>query len=143
MSRRTPLHAAHLEAGGKMVDFAGWQMPLNYGSQIREHHVVRQSAGMFDVSHMTVIEVSGTGSCEFLRRMVANDVARLDRDGRALYGTLLNDEGGVVDDLIVYRTSQGYRVVVNASTREQVLDWFGNHLPRDVAFEERDLAMIA
>lgn len=143
MSRQTPLHAAHVQAGARMVDFAGWQMPLNYGSQISEHHVVRRSAGMFDVSHMTVIDLSGTGSCEFLRHVVANDVAKLDREGEALYGTLLNDEGGVIDDLIVYRRSEGYRVVANASTREQVLDWFENCAPADVVVEERDLAMIA
>ena len=143
MSRQTPLHAAHVEAGGKMVGFAGWQMPLNYGSQISEHHVVRQTAGMFDVSHMTVIDVSGTGSCEFLRRVVANDVAKLDCNGKALYGVLLNDAGGVVDDLIVYRRSRGYRTVVNASTRDKVLDWFADQAPADVVVEEKDLAMIA
>ena len=84
MTKNTPLHAAHVAMGGKMVDFAGWQMPLNYGSQISEHHRVRRTAGMFDVSHMTVIDITGTGDCEFLRHVVANDVAKLDSFGEAL-----------------------------------------------------------
>ncbi|MCZ6616742.1 MAG: glycine cleavage system aminomethyltransferase GcvT [Gammaproteobacteria bacterium] len=142
MTKRTPLYASHVDVSAKMVDFAGWQMPLNYGSQINEHHVVRRAAGMFDVSHMTVIDVSGSGSVAFLRRMVASDVARLS-DGKALYGTLLNDAGGVVDDLIVYRRSHGYRAVVNAATRDEVLAWFAHHAPADVVVEERDLSMIA
>jgi aminomethyltransferase len=143
MTKQTALYAEHVAAGGKMVDFAGWQMPLNYGSQIAEHHAVRQGVGLFDVSHMTVVDVTGAGARGFLRRLVANDVDKLPASGHALYGALLNETGGVVDDLIVYRRDQGYRCVVNASTRDKVLAWFSVHTQRDVTATERDLAMIA
>src|SRR5690606_34606576 len=103
MGHRTPLYAAHLDAGAKMVDFGGWDMPIHYGSQIEEHHVVRQSAGMFDVSHMTVVDVSGPQAREYLRYLLANDVDKLKTLGKALYSGMLNVEGGVIDDLIVYR----------------------------------------
>ena len=126
--QKTALYDEHLAAGGKMVDFAGWLMPVNYGSQIQEHEQVRTSAGMFDVSHMTIIDVQGADAEAFLRRVVANDVAKLSEWG-ALYGALLNASGGVVDDLIVYFLPQGYRCVVNASTRDKVLAWFAKHLP--------------
>jgi len=115
---KTALHAEHVAAGGKMVDFAGWHMPLNYGSQIEEHNQVRASAGQFDVSHMTVIDAQGAGAADFLRRVVANNIDKLETVGRALYGALLNESGGVVDDLIVYRRADGYRLVVNAGTRK-------------------------
>ncbi|MEZ5490074.1 MAG: glycine cleavage system aminomethyltransferase GcvT [Gammaproteobacteria bacterium] len=123
MGQKTPLYRQHLDAGAKMVDFAGWDMPINYGSQIEEHNQVRQHAGVFDVSHMTVVDISGTGANEYLRRLLANDIARLDQVGRALYSAMLNEEGGVIDDLIVYRLSQGYRMVVNCATRDKDLDW--------------------
>jgi len=125
-----------------MVDFAGWDMPLNYGSQIEEHNAVRTSAGMFDVSHMTVIDLPDDSARAFLRRLVANDVDKLD-PGRALYGVLLNTQGGIVDDLIVYRRASGYRAVVNAGTREKVLAWFAEHNDEGTTLLERDLAMIA
>ncbi len=125
-----------------MVDFAGWSMPVNYGSQIEEHQAVRGSAGMFDVSHMTIIDVDGAGAEACLRRLVANDVAKLEVNG-ALYGALLNERGGVLDDLIVYRLENGYRCVVNASTRDKVLGWFARHAAADAQFAEQDLAMIA
>jgi aminomethyltransferase len=143
MSRQTALHALHVDAGARMVDFAGWEMPLNYGSQIEEHQAVRTDAGMFDVSHMTVIDLPDDSARSFLRRLVANDVDKLTAPGRALYGALLNEDGGVVDDLIVYRRDQGYRVVVNAGTREKVLGWFADHNDEGTRIEERDLAMIA
>ncbi len=143
MSRQTALHALHVEAGARMVDFAGWDMPLNYGSQIEEHQAVRTSAGMFDVSHMTVIDLPDGSARDFLRRLVANDVDKLAGPGRALYGVLLNEQGGVVDDLIVYRRTDGYRVVVNAGTRDKVLAWFADHNDEKTTIEERDLAMIA
>ncbi|MGD8416139.1 MAG: glycine cleavage system aminomethyltransferase GcvT [Pseudomonadales bacterium] len=143
MSRETALHATHVAAGARMVDFAGWDMPLNYGSQIEEHNAVRSGAGMFDVSHMTVIDLPDDSARPFLRRLVANDVDKLDTPGKALYGVLLNDAGGVVDDLIVYRRASGYRTVVNAGTREKVLDWFAGHNDEGTAIHERDLAMIA
>ena len=143
MSRRTPLYDLHVAAGGRMVDFAGWEMPLNYGSQIAEHKAVRDHAGIFDVSHMTVIDVGGAGAFEFLREVVANDVGKLDAPGRALYGVLLNPDGGVIDDLIVYRRDDDYRCVVNAATRDKVLAWFGAQNRGRAEIAERDLAMIA
>lgn len=143
MSKKTALHALHVAAGARMVDFAGWDMPLNYGSQIEEHNAVRTGAGMFDVSHMTVVDLPDDSARAFLRRLVANDVDKLAGPGRALYGALLNDAGGVVDDLIVYRREQGYRVVVNAGTRDKVLDWFGSRNEEGTRITERDLAMVA
>jgi len=126
-----------------MVDFAGWNMPLNYGSQIEEHSAVRSKAGMFDVSHMTVIDLPDERARPFLRRLVANDVDKLKESGKALYGVLLNHDGGVVDDLIVYRRDPGYRCVVNAGTREKVLAWFAEHNEENAGFDERALAMVA
>jgi aminomethyltransferase len=117
--KTTPLHAAHQRAGARLVDFAGWEMPLHYGSQIDEHRAVRESAGVFDVSHMRVVDIEGPDAREFLRHLLANDVAKLKQSGRALYSCMLNPDGGVVDDLIVYlREAQGYRMVVNAATAE-------------------------
>jgi len=145
--RRTALYPAHVEAGAKLVDFAGWEMPLNYGSQIAEHKAVREAAGMFDVSHMTVIDVAdgaAAGSAlALLRKLLANDVAKLAEPGKALYGAMLNDDGGIIDDLIVYRRDAGYRAVVNAATRDKVLAWIEarNDTGADVA--ERDLAIVA
>ena len=121
MAHRTALYDAHLAAGGKMVDFGGWDMPINYGSQIEEHHAVRQNAGVFDVSHMTVVDIAGAGARDYLRQLLANDVDRID-PGRALYTGMLNDNGGVIDDLIVYKQDNGYRLVVNCATRETDLD---------------------
>jgi aminomethyltransferase len=140
---RTALFDAHAAAGGRMVDFAGWEMPLHYGSQIAEHHAVRTAAGMFDVSHMTIVDLAGAGARGFLRRLVANDVDKLKQPGRALYGVLLNESGGVVDDLIVYRRSGGFRLVSNASTRDKVLGWLVAHQPADVDIQERELSMLA
>ncbi len=143
---KTALHAEHVAAGGKMVDFAGWHMPLNYGSQIEEHKQVRSCAGQFDVSHMTVIDAQGVGAADFLRRVVANNIDKLETVGRALYGALLNEAGGVVDDLIVYRRSEGYRLVVNAGTRQKVLDWLALQQGEDTTFsltERPELAILA
>ncbi len=123
MGQQTALYSKHLEAGAKIVDFAGWDMPINYGSQIEEHQQVRTAAGVFDVSHMTVVDVTGADAEAYLRKLLANDVARLDETGRALYSAMLNESGGVIDDLIVYRMSFGYRVVVNCATRQKDLDW--------------------
>lgn len=145
MGQRTSLYQKHLDADAKMVDFAGWEMPINYGSQIEEHNSVRHHAGIFDVSHMTVVDVSGAQAQAFLRYLLANDVAKLDEPGRALYSGMLNEDGGVVDDLIVYSTSFGYRVVVNCATREKDLAWMQAHAEGfDVAIEERpELAILA
>lgn len=146
MGHKTPLYAVHQEMGGKLVDFGGWDMPLHYGSQLEEHHKVRQAAGMFDVSHMTVVDVTGPNAKAYLQRLLANDVAKLDNlVGKALYSGMLNQQGGVIDDLIVYNMDGWYRVVVNCSTREKDLDWM--HAQKsdfDVTLNERaDLAMIA
>ena len=123
MGQRTPLYDQHLALGAKMVDFGGWDMPLHYGSQVEEHHQVRRDCGVFDVSHMTVVDVAGEQARDYLQRLLANDVARLKSTGRALYTAMLNERGGVIDDLIVYLTDWGYRLVVNASTRDKDLAW--------------------
>ncbi|WP_428820090.1 glycine cleavage system aminomethyltransferase GcvT [Microbulbifer sp. MCCC 1A16149] len=146
MGNKTALYDAHVAMGGKMVDFGGWDMPLHYGSQLEEHHKVRQGAGMFDVSHMTVVDVDGDGARDFLRTLLANDVAKLDGNpGKALYTGMLNEKGGVVDDLIVYLRDPGYRVVVNCATREKDLAWMNQQAAAfDVTLTERPhLAMIA
>ncbi|MEH6563973.1 MAG: glycine cleavage system aminomethyltransferase GcvT [Halopseudomonas sp.] len=145
MAMRTPLYDQHLAAGAKIVDFGGWDMPLNYGSQLEEHHQVRRDLGMFDVSHMTVVDVTGTEAQNYLQYLLANDVARLKSSGKALYSGMLNEEGGVIDDLIVYLTVDGYRVVVNAATREKDLAWMNRQAESfAVTLAERpDLAMIA
>lgn len=123
MLERTELYAQHIAANAKMVDFSGFEMPLHYGSQLEEHHIVRQSAGMFDVSHMAVVDVEGPDAQAFLRTVVANDVAKLQA-GQALYGCLLNSQGTVIDDLIVYwRGGEQYRLVVNAGTKHKDLAW--------------------
>jgi len=130
-----------------MVDFSGWQMPLHYGSQLEEHRRVREDAGMFDVSHMGVVDLRGARVRDFLRYLAANDVARLDRTpGKALYTCMLNERGGVLDDLIIYRMdSVWYRIVVNAGTRERDLAWIRERADDfAVEVEERiDLAMVA
>lgn len=123
MGRQTSLYQKHLDAAAKMVDFAGWDMPINYGSQIEEHNQVRNHAGIFDVSHMTVVDISGVDAEAYLRYLLANDVAKLDATGRALYSAMLNPDGGVIDDLIVYRMSFGFRLVVNCATRAKDLAW--------------------
>jgi aminomethyltransferase len=146
MSQRTPLYDAHVAAGAKIVDFAGWEMPINYGSQIEEHHVVRRAAGMFDVSHMLAIDLNGCDAQAWLRRLVANDVAKLKTPGKALYSCLLNPDGGVIDDLIIYFfTPTKYRIVVNAGTAAKDLAWMQAQVANaNVGLTpRRDLAMIA
>ncbi|CAI8991909.1 aminomethyltransferase [Pseudomonas sp. IT-P74] len=145
MGQRTPLYDLHLALGAKMVDFGGWDMPLHYGSQVEEHHQVRRDCGVFDVSHMTVIDVGGAQAKAWLQHLLANDVERLHSPGRALYSTMLNEQGGIVDDMIVYRLDEGYRLVVNASTRDQDMAWMQAHLNGfDVQLRERsELAMLA
>jgi aminomethyltransferase len=145
-TQRTPLYPQHIAAGAKIVDFAGWEMPIHYGSQLEEHHQVRKDAGMFDVSHMVVLDITGAGVTDFLRQLLANDVARIQTPGKALYSCLLNEKGGVIDDLIVYFMSDDwYRMVVNAATRDKDLAWISAQAEgRDVEIRERDdLAMIA
>jgi len=146
MGLRTPLHDVHVAAGARMVDFGGWDMPVNYGSQIEEHHAVRRDAGMFDVSHMCVVDLRGARVRDYLRRLLANDVAKLTQPGKALYSCMLRENGGVIDDLIVYYLDdQWYRMVVNAGTRDKDLEWLRAHAGGyGVSVEPRfDLAMIA
>ena len=108
MAKQTPLYDQHVACGARMVDFHGWMMPLHYGSQLDEHHAVRQDAGMFDVSHMTIVDLHGARTREFLRYLLANDVAKLTQPGKALYTGMLNASGGVIDDLIVYFLTEDY-----------------------------------
>lgn len=146
MGKRTPLYAEHQAHGAKLVDFSGWDMPLHYGSQIEEHHRVRHTAGMFDVSHMTIVDLRGAGVGAFLRFLLANDVGRLRDPGKALYSCMLNEQGGVVDDLIVYFVEPDYfRMVVNAATRDKDLAWMQARAAGfDVTLSLRsELAMLA
>jgi len=146
MGSKTPLFEKHVEAGARIVDFGGWDMPLHYGSQKEEHHAVRSKAGMFDVSHMTIVDLRGERTRPFLRHLLANDVAKLQEPGKALYTCMLNEDGGVIDDLIVYFMNERcFRVIVNAATREKDLAWVEKHAQAfDVAVSERaELAMIA
>jgi aminomethyltransferase len=146
MGRQTPLFALHRELGARIVDFGGWDMPVQYSSQIEEHHAVRRAAGVFDVSHMCVIDLEGDKVRPFLQRLLANDVGKLRTSGKALYSCMLNDAGGVIDDLIVYfLTESFFRVVVNAGTRDKDLEWIRRHAADfGVAVKERtDFAMVA
>ncbi len=146
MTNRTVLNGTHRALGAKMVDFGGWDMPINYGSQIEEHHQVRRDAGMFDVSHMTVLDLHGERVRPFLRTLVANSVDKLKVPGKALYACMLDANGGVIDDLIVYFLAEDFfRLVVNAATRDKDLAWItAQAAPFGVAVSERaDLAMIA
>ncbi|HEY4873101.1 MAG TPA: glycine cleavage system aminomethyltransferase GcvT [Steroidobacteraceae bacterium] len=146
MGRHTPLYDLHKSQGARLVDFGGWDMPVQYASQIEEHHAVRRAAGVFDVSHMCVIDLTGARTREFLQWLLANDVGKLTRPGKALYSCMLNDAGGVIDDLIVYFLSASdYRLVVNAGTRDKDLAWIRRHAQEfGVEVRERaDLAMLA
>lgn len=146
MVKQTQLYEQHVACGARMVDFHGWMMPLHYGSQLDEHHIVRQDAGMFDVSHMTIVDLHGARTREFLRYLLANDVAKLTVPGKALYTGMLNASGGVIDDLIVYFLNENYfRLVVNSATREKDLAWISQHAePYAVELTVRDdLALVA
>ncbi len=146
--KHTPLHATHCALKARMVDFGGWDMPVNYGSQIDEHHAVRKDAGMFDVSHMCVVDFRGKRARAFFEHALANNVGKLQTPGRALYSCLLNHHGGIMDDLIVYYFAEDFfRLVVNAGTAEKDLAWFGQ-LNADGAYDltitpRRDLAIVA
>ncbi|MDF9441049.1 glycine cleavage system aminomethyltransferase GcvT [Stenotrophomonas acidaminiphila] len=146
MTLKTLLNETHRSLGAKMVDFGGWDMPIHYGSQIDEHHLVRRAAGMFDVSHMTVVDLKGDRTSEFLRQLLANSIDKLKVTGKALYSCMLNAQGGVIDDLIVYFLADDFfRMVVNASTREKDLAWIRQHAQAfgvDV-IEREDLAIVA
>ncbi len=146
MGNRTSLYPLHVDAGARLVDFGGWDMPLAYGSQLAEHRAVRESAGMFDVSHMTVVDLAGEGVTDFLARLLANDIGKIEGTNRALYTCMLNEEGGVLDDLIAYHRGPGdYRLVVNAATRQKDLTWMRRQAEgHAVDISERaNLAMMA
>nr|WP_024967099.1 glycine cleavage system aminomethyltransferase GcvT [Pantoea sp. IMH] len=146
MTQQTPLFEQHQACGARMVDFHGWMMPLHYGSQLDEHHAVRTDAGMFDVSHMTIVDLHGARTRDFLRYLLANDVAKLTQPGKALYSGMLNASAGVIDDLIVYfMTEDFFRMVVNSATREKDLAWISGHAESyGVELHVRDdLALIA
>lgn len=146
MISKTALHANHLASGARMVDFHGWEMPLHYGSQLEEHRCVRTDAGMFDVSHMNVVDVLGAGGRHFLRHLLTNDVDTLQHTGRALYSCMCNEHGGIIDDLIVYqRAPDNYRLILNSATRVRDLTWIREKIVGFAAgLQERtDLAMLA
>jgi aminomethyltransferase len=146
MGLRTPLYETHVAQGARMVDFGGWDMPVHYGSQIDEHHAVRRDAGMFDVSHMCVVDLAGERVRDFLRELLANDVAKLKQPGKALYGCMLNETGGVIDDLITYfLDDRFFRLVINAGTRDKDIAWIRAQAEKyEVTVEPRhELAMIA
>jgi aminomethyltransferase len=146
MGNRTPLYDLHVALGARMVDFGGWDMPIAYGSQIEEHHAVRGNAGVFDVSHMCVVDLKGPRVREFLRKLLANDVARLTAPGKALYSCLLKEDSGILDDLIVYFLDESwFRMVVNAGTRVKDVAWIRAKAgPFGVEVTERaELAMLA
>ena len=135
MLKRTALYEAHVAAGARMVDFGGWDMPLHYGSQIEEHHAVRRGAGVFDVSHMRVADITGPDARAFLSRLLTADIGRRGPD-RAMYACMLNEQGGVLDDLIVYRwgdETARFRAVLNAATADRDLQWM------DALAAQRDL----
>ena len=146
MGSKTSVYDRHVEAGARIVDFGGWDLPLHYGSQKEEHHVVRSKAGVFDISHMTIVDLKGGHVRDFLRHLLANDVGKLQDSGKALYTCMLNEDGGVIDDLIIYFMDESwFRLVVNAATRDRFLAWIRQHADAyDVTVSERaELAMIA
>ena len=151
--KKTILHSAHLRAGAKIVDFGGWEMPVNYGSKIEEHLITRTHCGIFDVSHMAVVDIMGAQAKDFLKKVLANDVEKLKVNGQALYSCLLNEHAGIIDDLIVYRNDPSYRIVINAGTAASDLVWLHTHaqafdvqlIPRrsDLSGAQNSLGMIA
>jgi aminomethyltransferase len=143
--RRTPLFQQHVDAGARIVPFAGWEMPVQYAGVIAEHKAVRTDAGVFDVSHMGELEVEGPQAQDFLQSMLSNDVAKLE-PGDAQYTLLTNESGGILDDLIVYRLDHHrYLLVVNASNREPAYEWLKDHEVRgsDVRDVSDDYALLA
>lgn len=145
---KTPLYEQHKQLGGRLVDFGGWALPANYGSQVEEHHSVRNQAGMFDVSHMTVSDVTGADTLAYLSRLLANDIAKVATvSGKALYSCMLNEQGGVIDDLIVYYLNDTHcRIVSNAATNEKDMAWLqrqAQDFSELSVVEKPDLALIA
>ena len=125
--KNTALHASHIDLGAKMVNFAQWEMPISYSSLLEEHHAVRKTAGIFDVSHMAVFDFNGGDQIGFFEKIFANDIKKIANENKALYGVLLNEEGGILDDLIIYHANDKFRLVSNCSTREQNYDWYKKH----------------
>ncbi len=143
--RRTPLYAAHLAAGARMVPFAGWEMPVQYSSILDEHRAVRTRAGLFDVSHMGEVDLIGRGALDLAQRLVTNDVARLAH-GQALYTPMCTPEGGIIDDLLVYRMADAhFMVVINAANTAEDLAWIRAHAGPDVRVTDRtdEVALLA
>ena len=145
MTKQTPLHALHLESSAKMIDFHGWQMPIHYGSQIKEHEVVRNDCGIFDVSHMTILDLKGDRTKEFLMKLLANDVQKLKNNYDYLYSAMLNEEGFVIDDLMAYKMGFGYRLIVNCARRDYDIGWIKHNLKEwDISMSEKsDLCILA
>jgi len=145
--KRTPIFIHHQALNAKIVDFGGWALPVNYGSQIEEHLSVRSKCGLFDVSHMTVSDILGLQTLPFLEKLLANDINKASHlPGKALYSCMLNDDGGVIDDLIVYYINdQHCRLVSNASTNERVIAWIKLQIGSYQAelIERTELALLA
>jgi aminomethyltransferase len=136
-TKKTPLYDEHVKRGAKMVPFAGWLMPVQYGSIVEEHQAVRKNVGMFDISHMGQLIVDGSGAQKWLNTMLTNNVEKLEV-GQGQYTFLLNDKGGIIDDLIAYRIGdQNFLLVVNASCRENDFDWLERHRPNNVRVGDR------
>ena len=142
---KTPLHNAHIQLGAKMVNFSNWEMPISYSSLIKEHNAVRNAAGIFDVSHMSVFDFDGGNQIAFFKKIFANDIKKIYKDNKAIYGALLNEEGGILDDLIIYHANNKFRLVSNCSTRKQNRQWFEKHaLELGVKVIERsDMGILA
>jgi len=133
--KKTPFNSIHRSLGAKMVDFGGWEMPVQYSSIIEEHRAVRNAVGLFDVSHMGKIEVGGSNALAFIQNLITNDAGKL-ADGQALYSPMCNERGGVVDDLLVYRKGAGdFLIVVNASTTEKDWEWMNAHNSQNAQLE--------
>ena len=124
---KTPLNKSHIELGAKMVNFSNWEMPISYSSLIEEHNAVRNTVGIFDVSHMSVFDFDGDNQVAFFEKIFANDIKKIYKENKAIYGALLNEEGGILDDLIIYHANNKFRLVSNCSTREQNRQWFEKH----------------
>ena len=145
MGLRTPMYDIHLALGAKMVDFRGWDMPLHYGSQVEEHHQVRNDCGVFDISHVAVTYITGADASTLLRTVLCNDVAQLAAVGSGHYSALLNEQGGIIDEVLVFKSANGFRCLTNAATRDRVQDWLQNHA-QSLAVElnfHRDLCVLA
>ena len=137
---KTACHPWHVAHGGRMIDFAGWEMPVQYGSIIDEHQAVRHAVGLFDIAHMGRIKFSGDDACALLDHLVTNDVSKIE-PGEIRYSLVTNEAGGVLDDVLVYRFDAFYYLVVNASNRLKIVDWIARHRDSFQAhFEDQTLA---